>query len=34
MAVFQFQNEGIVCLDKYGDKDGWVIKWTFMPHIG
>ena len=32
-SVFQFQNGGIVCLDQYGDQDGWVIKWTLMPHI-
>ena len=31
--VFQFQNGGIVCLDQYGDQEGWVIKWTLMPHI-
>ena len=31
--VFQFQNGGIVCLDQYGDQNGWVIKWTLMPHI-
>jgi len=31
--VFQFQNGGVVCLDQYGDKGGWVIKWTLMPHI-
>ena len=31
--VFQFQNCGIVCLDQYGDQEGWVIKWTLMPHI-
>ena len=24
--VFQFQNGGIVCLDQYGDQNGWVIK--------
>ena len=32
--VFQFQNGGIVCLDQYGDENGWVIKWTLMPYIG
>lgn len=31
--VFQFQNGGIVCLDQYGDENGWMIKWTLMPHI-
>ncbi len=31
--VFQFQNGGIVCLGPYGDENGWVIKWTLMPHI-
>jgi phosphohistidine phosphatase len=31
--VFQFQNGGIVCLDEYGDKSRWVIKWTLMPNI-
>ena len=33
-AVFQFQNSGIVCLDKSGDEGAWIIKWTLMPDIG
>lgn len=33
-AVFQFQNSGIVCLDKSGDDGTWIIKWTLMPNIG
>ena len=32
--VIQFQNGGIVCLDKRPEGDSWVIKWTLMPHIG
>jgi len=32
--VFRFQNGGIVCLDEIPDTQGWVIKWTLMPHIG
>jgi len=32
--VFQFQNSGIVCLDKYPTTPFWVIKWTLMPNIG
>jgi len=31
--IFQFQNSGIVCLDKDPDSDSWVIVWTLMPHI-
>jgi phosphohistidine phosphatase len=31
--VFAFQNGGIVCLDKNGKNDPWVIKWTLMPKI-
>ncbi len=33
-TVFQFQNGGIVCLDKKSDSDFWIIKWTLMPNIG
>lgn len=33
-AVFQFQNSGIVCLDKNRDDGTWIIKWTLMPNIG
>ncbi len=32
-SVFQFQNAGIVCLDRSDDPRGWVIKWTLMPDI-
>ena len=32
--VFQFQNGGIVCLDRYGENGGWVIRWALMPNIG
>jgi phosphohistidine phosphatase len=32
--VFQFQNGGIVCVDRYGDDGGWVIRWALMPNIG
>lgn len=32
--VFKFQNGGIVCLDKDPGRNGWIIKWTLMPHIG
>lgn len=32
--VFKFQNGGIVCLDKDGDTQSWVIKWALMPDIG
>jgi phosphohistidine phosphatase len=31
--VIRFQNGGIVCLEKESDTDGWIIKWTLMPHI-
>ncbi len=32
--VFKFQNGGILCLDRDEDADGWVIRWSLMPHIG
>ena len=32
-CVFKFQNSGIVCLDMDPNSQGWVIKWTLMPHI-
>lgn len=32
-AVFQFQNGGVVCLDKAQDTKKWIIKWALMPHI-
>jgi phosphohistidine phosphatase len=32
--VFEFQNSGIVCLDKDPDSMSWVIKWSLMPNIG
>lgn len=32
--VFQFQNGGIVCLDRYPGSEAWVIRWALMPHIG
>ncbi len=31
--VFEFQNSGIVCLDKAPDIGSWVIKWALMPQI-
>jgi phosphohistidine phosphatase len=31
--VFQFQNSGIVCMDKVSDTGQWIIKWTLMPQI-
>jgi len=31
--VFQFQNGGILCLDKNSVTGPWVIKWTLMPKI-
>ena len=31
--VFQFQNGGIVCLDKYPETGRWVIKWALMPVV-
>lgn len=36
IRVYQFQNSGIVCLDKSKDSDGkvdWFIKWTLNPNI-
>lgn len=32
-TVLQFQNGGIVCLDKAQDSGHWRIRWTLMPHI-
>lgn len=34
VQLFKFQNGGIVCLEKDPSRDGWIIKWTLMPHIG
>lgn len=31
--VFQFQNGGIVCVDKDSEKGGWSIRWALMPNI-
>lgn len=31
--VIQFQNGGIVCLDRDPEKQSWFIKWTLFPHI-
>lgn len=33
-SVFQFQNGGIVCLDRQPDLQNWIIKWALMPNIG
>ncbi len=36
IRVYQFQNSGIVCLDKSEDNDGsfdWFIRWTLNPNI-
>ena len=36
IRVYQFQNSGIVCLDKNEGTDGtfdWFIKWTLNPNI-
>lgn len=36
IRVYQFQNSGIVCLDKSEGTDGkfdWYIKWTLNPNI-
>ena len=36
IRVYQFQNSGIVCLDKSEGTDGkfdWFIKWTLNPNI-
>lgn len=32
--VFQLQNGGILCLDRYGDSNQVVIKWALMPNVG
>ena len=32
--VFQFQNGGIVCLDRGPGTQAWIIKWALMPNIG
>lgn len=32
LCIFKFQNSGIVCLDR-NEKNGWYIKWAFMPNI-
>lgn len=32
--VFQFQNGGIVCIDRYRDTRNPVIRWALMPKIG
>jgi hypothetical protein len=31
---FQFQNGGIVCLDKGPGEQAWVVKWSLSPNIG
>lgn len=31
--VFQFQNSGILCLDKDKESDSWIIKWSLVPRI-
>ncbi len=31
--VFQFQNSGIVCLDRAAEAQLWLIKWALMPRI-
>lgn len=31
--VFQMQNGGIVCLDRYRDTRQVAVKWALMPHI-
>jgi phosphohistidine phosphatase len=36
IRVYQFQNSGIVCLDKSEGADGkfdWFIRWTLNPNI-
>jgi phosphohistidine phosphatase len=33
ITVFNFQNGGIVCLDRDQDMGSWYIKWTLMPEI-
>ncbi len=32
--IFQLQNGGILCLDRYGESDRLVIKWALMPNVG
>jgi len=32
--VFQLQNGGILCLDRYRDSDQMVIRWALMPNVG
>lgn len=32
--VFQFQNGGILCMDKNPGAKTWFIKWALMPEIG
>ncbi|MFO7802544.1 MAG: hypothetical protein R6V55_09645 [Desulfovermiculus sp.] len=32
LAMIQFRNGGIVCLDKENEVDGWIIKWTLFPN--
>lgn len=34
IAPFKFQNSGIVCLDRYPERDRWFIAWSLSPHIG
>jgi len=31
--IFRFQKGGIVCLERFEDIDGWLIKWALMPNI-
>jgi phosphohistidine phosphatase len=33
-TIFQFQNGGIVCLDKGPGEQAWVVKWSLSPNIG
>jgi phosphohistidine phosphatase len=32
--IFQFQNSGILCLDRDPDTGSWLIVWALMPKIG
>ena len=32
--VFDFQNAGVVCLDKSSENTYWLIKWSLLPMIG
>jgi phosphohistidine phosphatase len=32
--VIQFQNSGVVCLDRPPEAPSWQIIWTFMPMVG